>query len=122
MSGLLDLQMTLLSACVEQNKECGDGPILTGEKNLDITKAELLERVHKNKNGDGYVDVLEYEHPILVRQGLFEGRFDREKLNIYFKIPDWDAFISAVNAFYIACYAPGCDDESEDEDCEVVQP
>ena len=116
MSALAEFQKTILGACVALNKEQGDGPILTGETDLDITKTELLERIRKNKNGEGYVDALQGESQILVRQGLFEGCVDYDKHDYYFKIPNWDQFISAIDAFYVACYAPGCDDE--DEECE----
>lgn len=113
MGGLVDFQRTILGMCVDQNK-ADNSPILTGERNLDITKAELLERIRKNKDGEGYIDALQGESAILARQGLFVGRYDYDKNDYYFKVPDWDAFISAVKSFYDVCYAPGCHDIEEE--------
>jgi hypothetical protein len=106
MSDLQSVQRKALEICIDANKQ-EKSSMLTGEKDLDITKEELIKRVLKIN--EGYLEVMEKEASILVRQGLFVGRIEKD--GIYFKIPDWDAFISAVNAFYVACYAPGCDEE-----------
>lgn len=75
------------------NKE----PILTGEKNLTITKKDLIKKVRENKRADEYLDAMSDEAHILVRQNLFKGYIkDRE---IYFDIPDYDLLIIAVHAF-----------------------
>lgn len=105
---LLDFQKAMHDGLVELNKQTGD-IILTGEKNLDISKEELTERIMKNVHGNDYLDVLEYENSILERQGLIKGRIDLETFKCYFNIPDWDKFISAVNAFYVS-YQP-CENE-----------
>lgn len=91
--------------------ETCEGKGLTGEKNLTISKKELVKRV-ENINPD-YLEVMEKEANIFVRQGLFKGYFaDGDILgDILFDIPDWDKFISAVDAFYKVCYTPESGEE-----------
>lgn len=100
---LSDFRERALKAIIDANKDSPDGPILTGEKDLYIAKAELIERIQKNRYGDEYFDVIESEKDLLIGQGLLDGTIDTEG-SIFFRIPDWDAFISAVNAFYVTCY------------------
>jgi hypothetical protein len=61
-----------------------------------------MEKVRQNTAGETYLKVITGESRILEGQGLIEGRIEDD--GIYFKIPDWDAFISAVNAFYEVCW------------------
>jgi hypothetical protein len=107
--GQLDIVKKTLTTIVALNKDLGIG--LTGEKNLTISKDELIERVEKIN--PGYLEVMEMEANILVRQGLFRGYFKSGDVcgDIVFDIPDWDKFISSVDAFYKVCYAPGSEDE-----------
>ena len=81
----------------------------THEKNLLLSKCELINKV-KAINPD-YIEVMETEAKIFVRQGLFRGYIEGNK--IMFEIPDWDKFISAINSFYEVCYKPY---EGEDDD------
>jgi len=89
----------ILDFLVSESKN-ENNPILTGEKNLKITKSGLIDRILANKRGEGYIDVLECENSILERQGLIRGYF--EDGDVYFDIPNYDRFISAVNAFYVS--------------------
>lgn len=74
---------------------------ITGETNLKLTKEELERKMLKLKNGKSYLGVLQWEHNILERQGVVKGAIvDGE---VMFDIPDWDNFISRVNAFHEAC-------------------
>lgn len=100
---------TLLDLTTQENRAT-NSIILTGEKNLKIKKEDLIEKVKQNNNGEGYLEVMSTESNTLVGQGLFNGYF--EDGDIYFDIPDYDRFISAVNAFYEVCYAP-CDEDDE---------
>jgi hypothetical protein len=111
MMSLSDYQRKILGVTIEHDKNSNDGPILTGEKNLDISKEDLMEKVKENVHGKDYLDVMETESNILVRQGLFKGRIDPKLGAIMFEIPDWDMFITAVHAFYKVCW---CEDERED--------
>jgi hypothetical protein len=86
-----------------------EGLTLTGEKNLTITKEELIKRA--SEINPGYLEVMETEAQIFVRQGLFTDHFKNRE--IYFDIPDWDRFISAVDAFYNVCYAPSGEEEDD---------
>lgn len=104
---LEDLQREVLNEIVKLNEtEAGarTGPTLTGEKALCITKEELIRKVLENSHGEAYLEVLDAESQLLVRQGLFRGYIEGDE--IMFDIPNWDQFISAVNCFYVACYAP----------------
>lgn len=74
---------------------------LTGEKNLTLTKAELIKKISTYPNSEGYFDVLEHEHMILERQGLIKGEYI-SGAGIQFNVSDWDRFICSVNAFYIS--------------------
>jgi hypothetical protein len=107
--GQLDIVKKTLTTIVDLNKGVNIG--LTGEKNLTISKEELIERVKKINSG--YLEVMEMEAKILIRQGLFNGYLKGGDASgeILFDIPDWDKFISAVDAFYKVCYAPGSEDE-----------
>jgi len=78
----------------------------SGEKNLLLDKCQLINKV--KAINPKYIEVMETEAKIFVRQGLFRGYIDDNK--IMFEIPDWDKFISAINAFYEVCY------EGEDDD------
>ena len=100
---LSELKSSLLDLTTEENKN-GRSPILTGETNLKIKKEDLIEKVRQNEHGEGYLEVMTTESGILAGQGLFNGYIENGK--IYFDIPDYDRFISAVNAFYEVCYAP----------------
>jgi hypothetical protein len=102
-----DLQQLLLTNVVEIRKS--KGSLLTGEKKLTIAKNELINRV--KEINPGYLEVMEVEANIFVRQDLFKGYL--KDGDIYFDIPDWDRFISAVGAFYNVCYAPNCDNEED---------
>lgn len=103
---LRQFKSDLLDATTSENRE-NNNPILTGEKNLKLKKEELIEKVKKNEHGEGYLEVMTTEAHILAGQGLFNGYVEDD--GIYFDIPDYDRFISAVNAFYEVCYAE--DDE-----------
>lgn len=74
---------------------------LTGEKNLILSKSELKEKLLKLENGKSYLGVLKLEHKLLEGQGVINGEFKDGK--VIFTIPDWDSFISRVNAFHVAC-------------------
>lgn len=104
---LESLREKTLSGLVELNKDESIG--LTGEKNLEIFEDEFEAKV--KKINPGYLEVLATESAIFVGQGLIKGRRDASK--IILEIPDWDKFISAVNAFYIACYAPQSEEDEE---------
>lgn len=105
---LESIKSKALSALVENNKS-EDNKMLTGEKDLLIPKEQLIEKV--KAINPAYLEVMEMEAKIFIGQGLFRGFFNIDG-NIYFSIPDWDKFISAVDAFYVACYVP----ESEGEE------
>jgi len=83
---------------------------LTGEKDLLVPKNEFIDKIMKYENGESYLEVISMENSIFERQGLVHG-FSDENWDTYFKIPNWDNFMSGVYAFYIACYA----DEDEEE-------
>ena len=83
-------------------------PILTGEENLTLEKQELINKVFENEHAKGYMEVIETEASLLVGQGLFKGYFKDGA--VWFDIPDYDRFISAVEAFYTTCYAEGCEE------------
>jgi len=95
----MSIQENILKGLVNLNKSDSD-VILTREKNLTLKKDELLNKILENKNGEGYIDVLEYENQILERQGLIRGYIDNGE--VLFDIADYDMFISAVNAFYVS--------------------
>jgi hypothetical protein len=103
------LQEQILEKIVKLNENELHG--LTGEKDLTISKNELTRRI--NKINSGYLEVIEMESKIFIRQGLFNGYLkDGDACGeILFDIPDWDQFISAVDAFYKVCYAPGSEGE-----------
>lgn len=104
---LENFQSNVLTNLVKLNKD--EGKLVTSESNLSLTKDELKAKL-KNIN-PSYLEVLQEESRILARQGLLEGHLN-DTGDIIFNIPDWDKFISAVNAFYVVCYAP----ESEVEE------
>lgn len=85
--------------------------ILTDEKNLLLQKDELYKKV--NSINPDYIEVMETESNIFERQGLFKVHYN-ESRQIVFEIPDWDMFISAVDAFYRVCYAPESEEEEEE--------
>lgn len=105
---LQKLKDETLSCLVRLNEQ---EAMLTGEKNLLLQKDELIKKV-KSINPN-YIEVIETESNIFERQGLFT-RYCNESRQIVFEIPDWDMFISAVDAFYTVCYAPESEEEEEE--------
>ena len=98
---LENFQSNVLTKLVKLNKD--EGNLVNNESNLSLTKDELKAKL-ENINPT-YLEVLQEESRIFVRQGLFEGHLN-DTGDTIFDIPDWDKFISAVDAFYVACYAP----------------
>ena len=62
--GLITFQRSVLSAALSVNEE-QNLKGLTGEKNLTITKDELIERIEKINSG--YLEVMQEESRILER-------------------------------------------------------
>lgn len=85
---------------VEVNRDTKEN-FLTGEKNLILSKLELKDKLLKFENGKSYLGVLKLEHELLEGQGAINEEFKDGK--VIFTIPDWDSFISRVNAFHVAC-------------------
>lgn len=73
----------------------------TGEKNLTLEKSDLINKIKLNKYGANYLDVLDNESAIFVRQGLFKGYYD-DDFKIKFDIPDYDLLLTAIHAFYVS--------------------
>lgn len=90
-----DLQMAILKNVVNNNQKEGF-TALTGEKGAVISKEDLIKRI--KEINPAYVEVMETEFNILVRQGLIE------EVKVMFRIPNWDNFISSIDAFYEVCY------------------
>lgn len=84
----------------EINKEIKED-FITGEKNLLLSRKELKDKLLKLKDGKSYIGVLAAEHRILEGQGAISLKFTEDEVLFY--IPDWDSFISRVNAFHVAC-------------------
>lgn len=99
----------MLESLVEFNEKNPDIK-LTGETNLKITEDELIKRLKENKEWKLYLTVLHWESKILVRNGLFKSYYRGGEL--FFDIPSWDNFISALNAFAVSYEK----DWSEDND------
>lgn len=97
MSNLVDSVANIL---VEESKS-ENRDYITGERNLILTKEELLLKIIRYKEGKSYLRVLEAEYKILERQGVIRGFY----LNgiTYFRIPDWDSLMSRINAFNYVC-------------------
>lgn len=100
MSTIKDFREQIASNLVGINKELKQD-FLTGEVNLELTKEELTNKILKLKNGKSYLGVLEHEHNILERQGVIKGEIINGE--VMFSIPNWDSFISRVDAFHVAC-------------------
>lgn len=93
---LENLEDRLVEISKMENKE-----YITGEKDLVLSKEDLLLKIIKYKDGKSYLNVLEAEHNIL--EGQQAIKWLEIKGRLYFKIPDWDRFMSKVNAFHVAC-------------------
>lgn len=89
----------MLQSLVEINEKNPDIK-LTGERNLKLTNEELANKLKENKEWKLYLTVLDWESKILVRNGLFKSYYRGGEL--FFDIPSWDNFISAVNAFAVS--------------------
>lgn len=85
---------------VELNRE-ESKEFITGEKNLMLTPYELKEKLLQYENGRSYYEICIIEGTILRAQGAFSTKATPEGIAIV--IPDWDSFISKVNAFHVAC-------------------
>lgn len=86
----------LVEISKDENKD-----YITGEKDLTLSKEDLLLKMIKYENGKSFINVLEVEHNILEGQQAIKWLEIKGKL--YFRIPDWDRFMSKVNAFHVAC-------------------
>lgn len=85
---------------VELNKTAKES-FLTGEKNLVLSEPKLVDKLLQIENGKSYLGVLANEYRILEGQGAIKAEIKNDKA--IFNIPDWDSFISKVNAFHVAC-------------------
>ncbi|MEI6296222.1 MAG: hypothetical protein WCO84_01070 [bacterium] len=99
MNKISELQTKILDKLTESTEK--DNTELTGETSLILRQGELIERLAKIN--PKYLEVVKYESKILVRQGLFDEAFDVQ-YGLIFSIPNWDRFITAINAFYETCY------------------
>lgn len=100
MSAIKNVIETTANNLVSLNKASKES-FLTGETNLVLTSDELEERLLSLKNGKSYLGVWLIEGTILRSQGVIKTKILADKT--IFIIPDWDNFISRVNAFHVAC-------------------